>query len=533
MRDERVSLGRLSLCLAALGACQMGLSQPMAQTSEGGLMTTQASGDGATGTDAGGRRADQLTWRVETSLLVSDNISARSSDEGKDAGALLRLAPGLRYAHKGGGAEWLIDYSLQGQRYVRTDQQGKPFQNSLRANARFEVLGPALLLDGAASIAQRTRSAFDIQRSLGDIPLGDTNEVANASLGPTLTLRLSPGWRAVVKHSASLTRARGTQVGDNSALNSQISLEQSTRSLLTWGGSLSHQETRPTEGRKTDSIDAKLNLTWRPDVDWSVSTHVGRERGNLQVPQRSEKNTFGANVVWTPSTRTRAQLSGNRRAYGDFHTISLDHRFTRAAIRLSDSRSVNQAGAVGASVASTAYDLYFAQLAAQAPDPVERDALVRQRLLELGLAPDALVANGFLSSQPSVSRVQSLGVTYQQARALWTMNLTKTRTSRLGTNSVAGEDLLNSSFVDASSAQGGLTYRLTPRSAVRIQASWQRNEGDNANLQRNELRSVVLGWQLRLSRFVLLAAGLRHSDFESPIRSFTENAMLVNVQQRF
>ncbi len=533
MRNDRFSLTRLSVCLAALGACQLSLVQATAQSSDSGLMAPQASVDGGADVTSTGRRADNLVWRVETSLLLADNISARSSEEGKDAGALLRIAPGVRYARKGAGSEWLIDYSLQGQRYVRTDQQGRPFQNNLRANARFEVLGPALLLDGSASIAQRTRSAFDIQRTLGDAPLGDVSEVANASFGPTLSLRVSPAWRVVLKHAASITRARDTVVGDNTALNSQISLEQTTRSVLAWGGSLSHQETRPTEGRTTDSIDAKLNLTWRPDVDWAISTHVGREKGNLQVPQRAERSTYGANMVWTPSVRTRAQVSANRRAYGDFHSVSLDHRFSRAAIRLSDSRSVNQAGAVGASVASTAYDLYFAQLASVAPDPIERDALVRQRLLELGLAPDALVANGFLSSQPSVSRVQSIGLTYQQARTLWTMNLTKTRTSRLGTNAVAGEDLLNSAFVDSSSAQGGITYRLTQRSAVRLQASWQRNEGDNANLQRNELRSVVVGWQLRLGRFVQLAAGLRHSEFDSPVRSFTENAILVNVQQRF
>jgi len=470
---------------------------------------------------------------LDTSVMVSDNLGARTSAEGKDAGLLLRVAPGVRYAHKGGSAQWLVDYTLQGQRFVRTAQQGEPFQNSLRASGSAELIGAALTLDGQASVAQRTRSAFDVQRTLGESGLGETSEVATVSLGPNLRLRLGEAWRASLKHSASVTRARGTSTGDATGQNTQLGLEPVARARWTWGLSLSHQSSKPSDGRATDSSEARVNLTWRPDVDWSVRSHAGRERTNLQSSSKVTAATYGVNANWSPSARTRAQINGERRAIGSFHAISLDHRFSRAAIRLSDTRTVNQPGSVGSAAGTTNYDLYFAQLASQAPDPIDRDALVRQRLAELGLSPDALVANGFLSSQPSVSRSRVLGLTYQQARALWTLNLTKTRTSRLFGGGLGSEDLANSAFVDATSAQGGVTYRLSPSSAVRIQGSWQRNRGDNAALQRNELRSLVLGWQTRLGPHVQVLAGLRHSEFDSPTRPFTENAFLVNVQQQF
>lgn len=528
VRDERRRLPRLGWCLAVASGCQWG------------AVHAQAEGTGLSGPpmetgDQGGsaRRSAPMAWRIDSSVMVSDNLGARTNAEGKDAGLLLRVAPGVRYAHKGAAAQWLVDYSLQGQRFVRTPQQGKPFQNSLRASGGVNLLGSALTLDGQASVAQRTRSAFDVQRTLGETGLGETSEVATLSVGPTFRMRLGDAWRSTLKHSASITRARGTSIGDATGQSTQLSLEPAMRALLSWGAVLSHQSSKPTDSRATDTSEARLNLTWRPDVDWSVITHAGRERTNLQSSEHVTGSTYGVNFGWSPTARTRAQLSGEHRSIGDFHTLSLDHRFSRAAIRFSDTRTVNQAGAVGNAAGTTNYDLYFAQLASQAPDPIDRDALVRQRLAELGLSPDALVANGFLSSQASVSRSRVLGLTYQQVRALWTLNLTKTRTTRLFGGGLGSEDLANSSFVNSTSAQAGMTYRVTPASAVRLQASWQRNEGDNAALQRNALKSLVLGWQFRLGPQVQVAAGLRHSEFDSPTRPFTENAFLVNVEQRF
>ncbi len=494
----------------------------------------------APGNDGQGaiRRASPVVWRLDTSLMVSDNLGAGTGFDGKDAGLMLRVAPGVRYARSGASASWLVDYSLQGQRYVRTAQQGKPFQNSLRANGSVSLAGSALTFDGQANIAQRSRSVFDIQRPQGQLGfggegLGDTTEVGSLSVGPTLRLRLGEAWRANLKHTATVSRARGTQVGDVTGQATALNIDPVTRALLSLGFALSHQRSEPTEGRGTETADARLRLTWRPDVDWTVAMHTGQERTNLQTLKKVSGETYGVNATWSPSRRTRVQLSGDHRVIGNFHTVSLDHRFSRASISYSDTRSVNQVGVVGNSAGTTNYDLYFAQLAAREPDPIQRDILVRQRLAELGLAADASVTNGFLSSQPSVSRARSLGLTYQQVRTLWNVNMSKSRTSGLVGGGLGNEDLANSAFVDVSGVQAGWTYRVTPGSAVRVLASWQRNQGENAAVQRNELSSLVLGWQIQLGSQVQVAAGLRHSEFDSPTRPFTENALLVNVQQRF
>lgn len=518
--------------VALAGALQCGGVQAQAvlgPTDGAGLGQAAASSDeSATGT----RRAAPVAWRLESSVMVSDNLGARPSAQGKDGGLMVRVTPGVRYAHRGPQAQWQVDYSLQGQRYVRTEQQGKPFQNNLRAGGNAQLFGSALTLEGQASIAQRTRSAFDVQRTFGESALGEASEVGTLSLGPSLKWRMGEQWRGRLSHIRTVTRVRGTQTGDGNGQNTQLTLEQAQRALLTWGAQFSHQASDAVIGRDSATSQARLNLTWKPDVDWSVGGHGGRERSNLQSTERATGALYGLNVAWSPTPRTRAQMSGEHRVVGNFHTLSLDHRFSRAAIRFSDSRTVNQAGFVGGTTGTTNYELIAAQLGTQVTDPVERDLLVRQRLAELGLSPDALVANGFLSSQPSVSRSRLLGLTYQQPRALWTLNLTQTRTSRLVAGGLGSEDLANSAFVQSNSAQGGLTYRLTPMSAVRLQASWQRNEGENAALQRNELRTLVVGWQWRLGPSVQVATGLRHTEFDSPARPFTENAVLLTVEQR-
>jgi uncharacterized protein (PEP-CTERM system associated) len=511
----------------------MGLAFAQVGMPSGG--SSLSSGDGSLGSDGAGtgRRQRPVDWRWDASLTVSDNISAQPSAEGRDAGAMLRVGPGVRWVHQGGGLQWQLDYSLQTQRYAKTAALGKPFQNNLRGNARIDLGSPAVTLDGQASIVQRTRSAFEAQRTLGESVVGEATEVASLSLGPTARLRLGDGWRLTAKQTSNLTRARGTNVGDARGSNAQVLVEPGPQRRLGLGGSLSHQFSRPTEGRGTESTVGTLNLTWRPDVDWTVVGRGGRERSNWQSLNAQTGSTYGLEATWQPTPRTRVLINGDHRLLGDLHTLSLEHRFARAVVRLSDSRTVNQAGVVGAASGQTNYDLFFAQFATVEPDPLERDRLVRQRLAELGLAPDALVANGFLSSQPSVSRTRLLGVTYQQPRTLWTLNLTQTRTSRLFAGGLGSEDLGNSAFVNSRAAQASWTYRLTPGSAVRAQASWQRNAGENAALQRNELRTVVLGWAQRPNRDTQVALGLRHSEFESPTRPFVENALVLNVEQRF
>lgn len=480
-----------------------------------------------------GQRSRPLEWRWNAAFTVSDNISALPSQQGRDAGAMLRVGPGVRWVHQGGGAEWLLDYSLQAQRYAKTAALGQPFQSSLRSSAKIDLGSPAFTLEGQANIAQRTRSAFEAQRTLGESGVGESTEVGTLALGPVARLRLGEGWRLTAQQTSTLTRARGTTVGDAQGSQAQISIEPGPQRRMGLGATVTHQFTRPLEGRRTASSQGTVNLTWRPDVDWTVVARGGQERSNLQSVASQTGTTYGLDATWQPTPRTRLQLNGDHRVLGDFHTVNLEHRFARAVVRWSDSRTINQAGVVGAASGQTNYDLFFAQLATTEPDPVQRDLLVRQRLADLGLSGDAVVANGFLSSQPTVSRTRLLGVTYQQPRTLWTLNLTKTRTSRLLAGGLGSEDLASSSFVDTESAQMSWTYRLTPSQALRAQASWQRSEGENAALQRNELRTVLLGWAERLTPGVQIALGLRHSAFESPTRPFVENAVVVNVEQRF
>jgi uncharacterized protein (PEP-CTERM system associated) len=506
-------------------------------------VATVGGGDAAEGLSVGGDSPDAgapngqwarpLDWRWNASFTVSDNISAQPSAQGRDAGAMLRVGPGVRWVRQGGGAEWLLDYSLQAQRYARTAALGKPFQSNLRSSAKIDLGSPAFTFEGQASIAQRTRSAFEAQRTLGESVVGEATEVGSLALGPTARLRLGEGWRLTARQTSTLTRARGTAVGDARGSQSQVSIEPGPQRRMGLGATVNHQFTRPLEGRRTATSQATMSLTWRPDVDWTVVARGGQERSNLQSVAPQTGTTYGLDATWQPTPRTRLQLNGDHRVVGNFHTVNLEHRFSRAVVRLSDSRSVNQAGVVGAASSQTNYDLFFAQLATTEPDPVQRDLLVRQRLADLGLSGDALAANGFLSSQPTASRTRLLGVTYQQPRTLWTLNLTKTRTSRLFAGGLGSEDLASSSFVDTESAQMSWTYRLTPVHALRAQASWQRNEGENAALQRNRLRTVLLGWAQRAAPGVQVALALRHSAFESPTRPFAENAVVVNVEQRF
>lgn len=527
------------LALAALLAAVGGVPVAWAQLALPSTGAADGLGAGLPGVGAGtasgagaARPSNSLLWRATSTVYVSDNIGNNDSTQGKDAGALLRVGPGVAWQRSTAGLQASVDYSLFAQRYVKSPQIGSDLQHALRAGLRADLLPNRLSVEAQASISQQNRSAFEVQQAAGNFGNANSNEVASLGLAPRWRSRLGGDVELEASHQMTATRVKDSVTGDGLSQTTSVGVRNATRQRLGWSSQLVRQVNAPKASRRTESVQARLGLNWVPDVDWSASAFAGQERSDFASQSQTSGAIYGATLNWNPSPRTRATLGGEHRVFANLYTASVDHRFSRAAIRLSDSRSVNQPGLVGGLNNASNYDLLFAQLAGQEPDVIRRDALVRSTLQSQGLDPNARAANGFLAGQATVARQQQLAMAYQFVRTTFGAALSRTRTSRLDPASTAVDDLSNSAFVNTQAVALNAGYRLTPQSALSLTGSWQENKGDSSGL-RTELRSLSLTWSARLGQRTQLQLTARHNDFASTLRPYVENAVLGTLQQQF
>ncbi len=532
--DARVCV----LGLLALGCTQVALGQTdLPVPSVGGSSSGVGTGGSLANIGSGGARGARggssgLKLRATASLLVSDNISARTSAEGKDFGALLRVGPGLNWTRASGSLQASVDYSLFFQRYLKTEQRGRDVQHALRASTRAELVPQHLNVDAQATISQQASSAFGVQRASSDLNNVNSSEVGTLSLAPSLRFRLGGVAQSELRHILTTTRVRDSNTGDTTTQTSSAVVNALRAGNWGWGLQGTHQQNQPRGGRKTQSTQARVNVNWRPDVDWSATAFAGKERSNFSSLNNTTGNNYGGTVSWQPTPRTRALIGGEHRVFGNLYSASLEQRFARSSIRVSDNRTVNQPGLVGSVANSTNYDLLFAQLGSVEPDSVRRDTLVRETLARLGLSPDAQTSSGFLTNRTSVSRQRQLAASHQQVRGTAGLILSHTRTSRLDSLDLGLDDLGSSSFVNSYAAALNYGYRLTPSDSLSFTASWQRNTGASA-LQASSVQAWSLAWSGRLAVQTQVSVSFRHSQSESALRPVTENAVLATLQQQF
>jgi uncharacterized protein (PEP-CTERM system associated) len=260
--------------------------------------------------------------------------------------------------------------------------------------------------------------------------------------------------------------------------------------------------------------------------------NVGKERNDYLSRQGSEQSgtTGSLNAQWAPTTRTRLNADYQRHTYGNTHGWNFEHRMRNSVWRVGDTRNVILGNAGASGGIRTNYDLYFQLLASVEPDPIKRDARVRAVLLSLGLAPDAPLAQGFLSTGPSRLHTQQLGFTLQGVRSNITANVSRTVTTRLGSGLNQG-DLAASSLIEQRSYSLSASYQLSPVSGLSLTASRQESRGDLAS-QRTQLTSFFANWSVRLGGRLNAQLGARHSRFEGTT-PYSENAAYANLTQQF
>lgn len=487
--------------------------------------------------DGAGSGSGSIEPRLGVSQSWTDNL--RLNDREKDAALITTISPGISIRKNSGSVRGSLDYSLNGITYLKTSY-GTRVQNALTANAQAEVLPRTLYVDAQATIGQQSTSAFGQQAvptlgTQGGIsPLDNPNsrETGTLSVSPLLRGQLGGLAQVDLRGTFSMTEARGSALGDSHGSGGSLRISQLSPGAMSWYFQLTTQQSRPKVAQSNRNSSAVVGVNYQPDPDWLFGGNVGKERNDYLSRQGNEQSgTTGAlNAQWTPTSRTRVNADYQRHTYGNTHGWSFEHRMRNSVWRVGDTRNVILGNTGASGGLRTNYDLYFLLLASVEPDPVKRDARVRAVLLSLGLAPDAPLALGFLSTGPSQLRTQLFGFTLQGVRANITANVTRSVTTRLGSGLNQG-DLAASSLIEQRSYSLSASYQLSPVSGLSLTASRQESMGDLAS-QHTQLTSLVANWSVWLGGRLSAQLGARHSRFEGAT-PYTENAAYANITQQF
>lgn len=488
--------------------------------------------------DAGGTSSGSAVRpRLGFSLAWTDNL--RLNDSEKDAALIATISPGVSIVRNTGTMRGSLDYTLNGITYLKTSY-GSQIQNSLNASAQVELVPRTFSVDAQASIGQQSQSAFGVQAAP---TLGSQSSVAaldNPNRRETGTLTVSPllhgqlgGLASVdLRGNFSMTEVRGSALGDSHGSGGSLRVAQLNAGLLSWYFQATTQQTRPKGTLSNRNSSATAGVNYRPNPDLQFSANAGQERNDYLSRSGGEQNGFtgGLTAEWVPTPRTRLNGNWQKHAYGDSHGLSFEHRMRNSVWRYSDSRNVTLGSTGAPGGVRTVYDLFFLMYASQEPDPIKRDALVRGVLAGLGLSPDAPAAGGFLSSGPSRLRNQMFSFALQGVRSSVTATVSRSVTTRLGSNLNQG-DLADNALIDQRSYSLSGSYQLSQVSGLTLTASRQETVGDASN-RRAQLTGLAANWNTRLGTRLSVLLGARHSRFEG-VTPYSENAAYANLTQQF
>lgn len=476
-------------------------------------------------------RAVQITPSVSVTETITSNASLSSRDRRADA--ITQLSAGVSAISRRAGLQGSLDYQLTGSVYAR-ETSANNVSNALRSTLRAELIDNFLSVDASASISQQAISAFGVQTA---DPTRDTNnrtEVRSYSVSPAIQTRVGRWGQFQARYTHARTESSATQAaGDAGSDSLVLSLGGSAGPTIGWGltGQRARSDFEAGRSSTTDTLTA--SLSYRPNPDLMFSGRGGRERSDLTTNTATNSTTWGVGVDWTPTPRSRVSLKRDHRFFGDTHSVAIEHRMQRVNFRFTSSRDLSTAApSFVPTGAATLFQLRMAELAAQYPDPLERERVVRAELASLGRNPNQQIQFGVITSDVTLVNRQDLAMAWQGLRSSATLTIFRSETRSLNDVPQTTGDLARGGLIRQSGINLSLGHRLTPSSSLSLSIDQQRNRG-TAGQGATDLLSINLNWSAQLGRRSSVSLAARHANFDSPTSPYVENAVIATYGYRF
>jgi uncharacterized protein (PEP-CTERM system associated) len=484
-------------------------------------------------TAAGSARAQDAAGRP---LAVTTTFDAtlsylRTTPQGGGGvtDGVLQLRPGVQLSSRSGRVRGTLNYSLDAIQH--TDRaQGSALQNYLNAAFTAEAVPNWAFVDAAASISQRTLSAYGQQSVDGVQANGNRTEVASVSLSPYVKGLLAGLATYEARVNGSATSTRDAATGDSTSSGGSVSLGSYTRSTIGWSLSASRQRTGYRQGRASTGDAVSASLIGRPDPDLTLTLRGGQESNDIVGLARTTYGNYGAQAVWTPTVRTTVDLGADHRYFGDSHRVLIEHRFARSSFRFSSSRDSSSPilNSESTSQIVTYYQLLDLIYTSAVPDPIARDQRIRGELRAAGIDPNAVAVGGPVNSAASLLNRQDLGWTYSGLRTTFSLLAFTSSSSVIDTASTVSGD--------ANYRQRGYTltvsHRLTPTASTSVSGSDLKTLSNGARAG-SDLRSLSLNVTEQISRRVSASLAARHTVLSGSTNPYHESSLSASVGVRF
>jgi uncharacterized protein (PEP-CTERM system associated) len=484
--------------------------------------------------DDSGQRSTGLVLqpRLGVQMIATDNVTLTRN---RDAALVTSVTPGLNLVSRGGRFVGMLDYSLSGIVYTKTQQRNR-FQQTLRANGTVDVIENTFQVDTVASISQQSISALGAQTT--DNSLGGLNrtEVATLNVSPVLHGRIGPLASVELRGNFGESRTKNNPLGNVQQTGGSLNLTGLYPGMVNWFATVSDQRSQ-FRGYDNDSrsTQAYAGLRFAPDVDFTFSANGGRERSNYLAGTEEDSAIWGGSASWVPSPRTKVTADWMRHSYGNSHSLNIEHRLARSAFRYTDTQAVSQLPQIGQVSLGSIYDLLFQQYASVEPDPAKRDVLVRAFLASNGINPDSQLVSRVLTNAPTIQRNQQLSYTFTGLRMSFVLSATGGWTNRLGATTVIAGDLSNFQRIVQRGVSGTVTHKLTPLSDLGLSYTVIHNsgQGGTTTLPNDiQLRTATISLQSQLALRTQFTLLLRHAQSDGST-VYRENALTANLVQTF
>jgi uncharacterized protein (PEP-CTERM system associated) len=244
--------------------------------------------------------------------------------------------------------------------------------------------------------------------------------------------------------------------------------------------------------------------------------------------------TYGAGFDWIPSVRTQASAFAEKRAFGNSHNFSLQHRTPRTVWRYRDNKDVTTTPNQLATVRSgTAFDLLFDALASQFPDPVLRGQEVQRRLQQSGTPADLIVPRTFLTTQvfQQRSREASVGLLGVRNTVTFTAVVTDGEAITPGAATARSGDFALAQNIRSRGITADWGHRLSPLSSLNVLASHVHSTAASAsNLDSTQsMLRVALSHQLGRRTSASIGARMVRFDGSGTTPDYREKALTASV----
>lgn len=439
-----------------------------------------------------------------------------------------QVTPSVSLQSRTGRVVGSLDYGLT--LIERSRQEpSSDINNRLSASFSAEAVPRHFYIDGTASIAQLSNSAFGLQSvssSASDNP--NRAEVGTATLSPVLRGVLAGAVTVEARLNAAVVNTRRTLVGDNMQTGGSLSMSSALPgTLITWGLSARSTETDFRIGRTTRTDNATATLGWQADADLSLSARGGTESQDVLEFERRRTSTWGVGANWRPSPRTRLQADLDDRFFGRGYSVVAEYRMPRSSFTWSSNRDTTN-GAGSRVDAITQFQQFMALFAVDIPDPVARELAVRELLATLGVDPLQAAQPGFVTAAVSVTERHQLSWAWSGQRLSFSAQANRSTSTVIDAEAsdITREPVRQHGY------SANLGYRLGPNRSLTATGSRQMTKA-TLTQPSNDLKSAALTWTEKLGRRTNASLSTRYSVFNSATDPYREAAVTATLVMRF